>query len=187
MSRVNTIQYHFAVSKNSIKTIKFIGRTITASEVIASIIKQSNSYSGNELHIFDLQTNQEYQGRDLITGNTHLRVKRRPCDVHSQKPNQKPKPNKINLEPTPEKQKVQASVENSKEEEQQAYLTCSCGNILSGAVFVFCCGETICDKCFEKGVCPVCKERVDKDNTRPRDDIRQKVIEYLKEKEITTN
>ncbi|ELP87196.1 hypothetical protein EIN_093530 [Entamoeba invadens IP1] len=190
MATRGVVMYHFEVSKRNDKKISFFGRSITASEVINEIIKQrGDSSDKDELHIYDVQTNQEYIGGDRITKNTFLCVKRMPRIARPMQKKRASDKKKVEVK-EPSKEVVEVSkedVEQLKAEgekkrilNERQSLLCKCGNLLIGAVFVFCCGETICENCLAKGTCPYCDKQISLEECSPKQDIRDAVDEFLK-------
>ncbi|EDR27299.1 hypothetical protein EDI_149070 [Entamoeba dispar SAW760] len=195
MATRSVVMYHFEISKKVNKRIQFYGKSITASEVIGEILKQrKDSFDRDELHIFDVQTGHEYVGSDPITKNTYLCVKRLPRSARQmvmkkiRKIDSSIKPTKplpITLEQPivlTEEQiaKKKAEEEKKKIGNEKNSLLCECGNLLKGAVICLNCGDTICEKCLEKGVCPSCNEEVNEDNTSPKQEVRDCVEEFIK-------
>ena len=185
---LNCVQYHFDVSKRSTAKIYFHGRTITASEAIAAIIKQKNAFEKDELHLFDVQTKVEYRGSDPITRNTFLVVKRAPSRAHMKKvppaPSTGEKKKAAVVAPPEEdveaeRARLRAEEEKIKQEEEYKALLCRCGRLLRGATFVACCGKTVCGECAAQGVCPECGVALDNSNSLLTDTVQSDVLLFL--------
>ena len=170
---MNKITYVFDVSRHAKKTITFSSRRIGASEVIAKIKEQNPAMMNDELHLFDLQTKEEYHCSDRITPNMSLIVKRRQKANKSMNPiSTKRKEKKIVVD--------DSEIKKEEEETERKMLTCQCGNLFVDAFFVTCCGKSICKNCFDKSKCPFCGNELNSDNCRPNPTLRDKVNNFLK-------
>lgn len=188
------IYYYFEVSNKKQRRLQFKGNGVTARQVIKEILKENKGFETEDIKIYDAQTGMEFSYDEIIKRNTQIVVRRihrfqrksivpiqtAPVEQLSKQKKKKEQPLNPEKELTEEEKKEREEKAQKRDlENERRSMMCKCQRMLIGAYLEETCGETICEKCFESGICPYCGEEVNEDNCSINTPTREAVDLFL--------